>query len=217
MAQELQERFGQAVIVDNKPGVGGRLAADSVLAAPADGLTYMVAPNATPTFQMLLFKDQLKWNSLKDFVPVASFASFPREAATLAAVASMQLDQGAAEYGTAALGEVPGALLVAVLLFARSGLYRPRETRPGGAQIVAGLFVAGLFVTDAWRGRGLGSALLSRAEIYAAVQGCGNAWLDTFQARSFYLRQGWEVFGSLPEYPAGQTRYFMRKRLLGGS
>ena len=79
------------------------------------------------------------------------------------------------------------------------------------------MFVAGLFVTDAWRGRGLGSALLSRAEIYAAVQGCGNAWLDTFQARSFYLRHGWEVFGSLPGYPAGQTRHFMRKGLLGGS
>jgi tripartite-type tricarboxylate transporter receptor subunit TctC len=53
------------------------MAADLVLAAPADGLTFMVAPNATPTFQMLVFKDQIKWNSLKDFVPVASFASYP--------------------------------------------------------------------------------------------------------------------------------------------
>jgi signal transduction histidine kinase len=42
-----------------------------------------------------------------------------REAATLAAVASMQLDSGAAEYGTTAVGEVPGALLVAVLKAAR--------------------------------------------------------------------------------------------------
>jgi len=42
-----------------------------------------------------------------------------REAATLSAVASMQLDLGAAEYGTVAVGEVPGALLVAVLRTAR--------------------------------------------------------------------------------------------------
>jgi len=42
-----------------------------------------------------------------------------REAATLSAVASMQLDLGAAEYGAAALEEVPGALLVAVLKTAR--------------------------------------------------------------------------------------------------
>ena len=39
--------LGQPVIVDNKPGVGGRIAADLVLGAPADGLTFMVAPNAS--------------------------------------------------------------------------------------------------------------------------------------------------------------------------
>jgi exopolysaccharide biosynthesis polyprenyl glycosylphosphotransferase len=37
---------------------------------------------------------------------------------------------------------LPFVLLVSVLIFARNRLYRPRETRPGGAQIVAGLFVA---------------------------------------------------------------------------
>ena len=37
---------------------------------------------------------------------------------------------------------LPFVLLVTVLIFARNGLYRPRETRPGGAQIVAGLFIA---------------------------------------------------------------------------
>ena len=77
VADKLATVLGQPVIVDNKPGAGGRLAADQVLAAPADGLTFMVAPNATPTFQMLVFKDQIKWNSLKDFVPVASIASYP--------------------------------------------------------------------------------------------------------------------------------------------
>lgn len=37
---------------------------------------------------------------------------------------------------------LPFVLLVVILIFARNGLYRPRETRPGGAQIVAGLFLA---------------------------------------------------------------------------
>lgn len=77
IANKLPGVLGQPVIVENKPGVGGRTAADMVLTAAADGLTFMVAPNATPTFQMLVFKDQLKWNSLRDFVPVASFASYP--------------------------------------------------------------------------------------------------------------------------------------------
>jgi tripartite-type tricarboxylate transporter receptor subunit TctC len=63
--------------VDTRPGAGGRLAADAVLAAPADGLTYMVAPNATPTFQMLVFGHQVKWNILRDFAGVACLATYP--------------------------------------------------------------------------------------------------------------------------------------------
>jgi tripartite-type tricarboxylate transporter receptor subunit TctC len=77
VVDRLPALLGQPVIIDNKPGAGGRMAADAVLAMPADGRTYMIAPNATPTFQMLVFKDQVRWNILKDFAPVASFASYP--------------------------------------------------------------------------------------------------------------------------------------------
>jgi tripartite-type tricarboxylate transporter receptor subunit TctC len=69
--------LGQPVIVDNKPGAGGRIAADAMLAAPADGLTFMAAPSATPTFQTLVFGHELKWNILKDFTPVAMLVSYP--------------------------------------------------------------------------------------------------------------------------------------------
>ncbi len=69
--------LGQPVIIDNKPGLGGRLAADALLAAPADGLSFMVAPNATPTFQMLVFAQQIKWNIVRDFATVAGLASYP--------------------------------------------------------------------------------------------------------------------------------------------
>ncbi|MGA0122569.1 MAG: sugar transferase [Gaiellales bacterium] len=41
---------------------------------------------------------------------------------------------------------LPFVLLVAILILLRNGLYRPRETRPGGAQIVAGLFLATVVV-----------------------------------------------------------------------
>lgn len=77
VADRLPALLGQPVIVDNKPGVGGRMAADTVLAAPADGLTFMIAPNATPTFQMLVFGHQIRWNILKDFTSVAGIASYP--------------------------------------------------------------------------------------------------------------------------------------------
>jgi GNAT superfamily N-acetyltransferase len=76
------------------------------------------------------------------------------------------------------------------------------------------LFVEALWVGDAWRGRGIGRALLARAEARALAEGCHSAWLDTFQARGFYLALGYQQFGALDQYPAGQTRYFLRKRLV---
>ena len=77
------------------------------------------------------------------------------------------------------------------------------------------LFVEALWVGDAWRGRGLGRGLLARAEAHAAAEGCHSAWLDTFQARAFYLGQGYQPFGVLEDYPPGQSRSFLRKRLPG--
>jgi GNAT superfamily N-acetyltransferase len=83
-----------------------------------------------------------------------------------------------------------------------------------GAAAWQWLFVEALWVDDRWRHRGVGSALLSRAEAIARDAGCHSAWLDSFQAREFYLKLGYEVFGELEAYPAGQTRYFLRKRLV---
>jgi GNAT superfamily N-acetyltransferase len=75
------------------------------------------------------------------------------------------------------------------------------------------LFVQALWVDDTWRGRGIGRELLTRAEAYAAAAGCHSVWLDTFQARGFYLALGYQEFGVLEDYPPGQTRWFLRKRL----
>jgi len=75
------------------------------------------------------------------------------------------------------------------------------------------LFVEALWVDDEWRHRRVGSLLMKRAEAVAGDAGCHSAWLDSFQARDFYLGLGYELFGKLENYPAGQTRYFLRKRL----
>ena len=78
-----------------------------------------------------------------------------------------------------------------------------------------GLFVEALWVGDAWRGRGVGRGLLARAEAHAVAEGCHSAWLDTFQAGDFYLALGYRPFGVLEDYPFGQSRMFLRKRLIG--
>lgn len=77
IAEQLRIQLGQPVIIENRIGAGGRIAADTLLTAAADGLTYMIAPNATPTFQTLVFGPQLKWSLFRDFVPVAGLVSYP--------------------------------------------------------------------------------------------------------------------------------------------
>ncbi|WP_236589063.1 tripartite tricarboxylate transporter substrate-binding protein [Ramlibacter aurantiacus] len=77
VVERLQPLMGQPVIIENKPGAGGRVAADLVLQAPADGLAYMVAPNATPTFLTLVPGHNIKWDITRDFSPVASLATYP--------------------------------------------------------------------------------------------------------------------------------------------
>lgn len=76
-SDSLPALLGQPVIVENHVGAGGRLAADVLKSADPDGLTYMIAPNATPTFQTLVFGKQLKWDLWRDFAPVAGLVSYP--------------------------------------------------------------------------------------------------------------------------------------------
>ncbi len=75
------------------------------------------------------------------------------------------------------------------------------------------LFIEALWVSDDLRGHGAGRRLMEEAQAFARNDGCHSAWLDTFQARPFYEAIGYEVFGQLEDFPAGQTRYFMRRKL----
>ncbi|MBN8875230.1 MAG: GNAT family N-acetyltransferase [Rhodospirillales bacterium] len=77
------------------------------------------------------------------------------------------------------------------------------------------LYVERLWVADAARGRGLAALLLDAAESEARSRGCRAAWIDTFSsvARRVYERAGFEVFGTLPDFPPGHTRWFLRKAL----
>lgn len=78
LAEKMSVVLKQTIIVENKAGAGGRLAAQALKASPADGLTYMIAPNATPVFQTLLYPPEvLKYDMLKDFTPVGMVVSYP--------------------------------------------------------------------------------------------------------------------------------------------
>ena len=77
------------------------------------------------------------------------------------------------------------------------------------------LYVAKLWVDERGRGRGIGTQLLTAAEELARSRGCTDASLDTFeyQARPFYEKLGYQLFGTLDGYPPGYRQYYLRKRL----
>jgi GNAT superfamily N-acetyltransferase len=77
------------------------------------------------------------------------------------------------------------------------------------------LFIALIFVPEDRRGEELGSALLAMAEAQARAWGGVGVWLDTFsfQARGFYEKRGFAVFGEIAEYPAPHKRFYLSKRL----
>ena len=78
LADKMSVVLKQTIIVENKAGAGGRLAAQTLKSSAADGLTYMIAPNATPVFQTLLYPPEvLKYDMLKDFAPVGVVVSYP--------------------------------------------------------------------------------------------------------------------------------------------
>ena len=100
--------------------------------------------------------------------------------------------------------------------------------RADGGALVAGLVaevalgwleIHVLWVGEAERGRGLGSALLEECERRARELGAHSARLDTFdwQAEAFYHRHGYRCFARLPAYPDAHDRIFMSKALREGT
>jgi len=76
LAQQLTKDLGQNVIVENKGGAGGNIAAEFVAQSPADGYTIMLASGSMLTVNPNLYK-RLPVNYSKDFVNITNVASGP--------------------------------------------------------------------------------------------------------------------------------------------
>ena len=77
------------------------------------------------------------------------------------------------------------------------------------------VFLELLFVPETLRGKGIGGQLLERVEAFGREHKMTGVWLDTFsfQARPFYERHGYTVFGTIDNHPIGGQRFFLQKRL----
>lgn len=75
VAESLSPRLQRPVLVENRAGGGGRIAAEAVARAPADGTMLMMAPIVVPVFFPFLYK-ALPFDPLADLAPVAMVTSF---------------------------------------------------------------------------------------------------------------------------------------------
>lgn len=76
VAARLQEKLGQPVIVDNKPGAQSIVAAELVARSPSDGYTLLVAPSGPMTINPAVYA-KLSYSPERDFTPVSLLAEFP--------------------------------------------------------------------------------------------------------------------------------------------
>jgi tripartite-type tricarboxylate transporter receptor subunit TctC len=122
----IAETLGQPVVIDNRPGAGGIVAGQALMAAPADGHTLLVASNGT-AISAGLFRT-LPFNPLTDFAPVVTMGAFPIAIVVPTASADRDLpalltrlraNQGRLNIGTIAAGSTQN--LSAELFKIRSG------------------------------------------------------------------------------------------------
>jgi len=73
LGQKLSERWGQPVVVDNKPGAGGAIGSEFVAKAPADGYTLLMATSSTHSIGPALQK--LPYDPQRDFAPISQVSN----------------------------------------------------------------------------------------------------------------------------------------------
>lgn len=75
MGQFLSQRLGQQFVIENRPGAGGNIAAETVIKAAPDGYTLLMVPPAVAANATLY--QHLSFNFIRDTVPVAGIVRVP--------------------------------------------------------------------------------------------------------------------------------------------
>jgi tripartite-type tricarboxylate transporter receptor subunit TctC len=185
IAQQLSQQLGQAVLVDNKPGAGGNIAAELVAKAPPDGHTIFYNTSAVVIAPALYGK--VSYDTLNDFAPVVMTASVPLVLAvnpqlsvktTAEFIALARSKPGSLNYSSSGTGTITH--LASAMFSAHLGLSTQhvpyKGSAPGLLDVVAGqtqfmidtLNTVLPYVRDG-RLRALGVAGLKRSEVLPDV------------------------------------------------
>jgi tripartite-type tricarboxylate transporter receptor subunit TctC len=154
LAIQLKDSLGRLVIVDNKPGASGRIAAMALKNATPDATTIMLAPMVVTVLAPMVWS-HLDYDPGRDFAPVAHVANYAMALAVNVDIPVRNLSEfvawakaspGRANYGVSALGSLPH--LFGVIVGQATGMpwvavpYRgsaPLEADLVGGQIVAAI------------------------------------------------------------------------------
>ena len=216
LAEPLSRAVGQPVVVENKVGAGGNIAADAVAKA-SDGHTLGLMINGNMTIAGLL-NPRLSYNPLKDFAPISLIGTAPLLLTTPAGSAgdtpSQWLEQARQagkqlSYGSPGVGTV--AHLGMELLKARAGIDPVHVPYPGnpqiinamlGGQIQLALLPPGLAMAQVRAGklRALGTTSSGRSALVPEVPSLLDAGVKNYQLEI------WNAVAAPAAMPAAQVQ-----------
>jgi tripartite-type tricarboxylate transporter receptor subunit TctC len=140
----LTEALGQPIVIDNRPGAGGNIAAEAVAKSPPDGTTFLVASEAIATNEYLY--RSMAYDPYKDLAPVAKLADYPMALIANPAVPAGDVKElialarakpGSLSYGSAGIGT--SGHLAGELLNSLEGINLVHVPYKGGAPALADL------------------------------------------------------------------------------
>ncbi|MSQ72462.1 MAG: tripartite tricarboxylate transporter substrate binding protein [Betaproteobacteria bacterium] len=173
VGQSLSQSLGQPVVIENRPGADGAIAAQAVLAAPADGYTLFFANNTSVVGAPLLNKN-LAYDTVTDFTPVSfvgritlAIYAHPESPATSIAdlVAYARANPNKLNYATSTIGDV----IAAAQLLNSAGIAMVRVPYKGAAQAMPDLVAGRVQLGIAPISAGLGQVKDGRLRMLAII------------------------------------------------
>ncbi|MGE5524776.1 MAG: Bug family tripartite tricarboxylate transporter substrate binding protein [Rhodospirillaceae bacterium] len=203
LGQKLYEEWREQLVVDNRPGAGGRLGTQLAVTATPDGYTQLLTLNTNLTVDRSLFKN-LAYDPEKAFVPVTITAStsqllvvnlsFPAKSVS-ELIAACKAKPGQINYGSSGVG---GSLHLAMELFkSRAGIDVVHVAYKGGppaaTDLIAGQISMMFFNTPAalpfvrtGKLRALGVSTAKRSPLLPDVPAIAEAGLPGFDTEVWY-------------------------------